>query len=182
MVDVDEKKRSEALEVAGSEERPGDLVVSPSDAVVEGPGVEGHVMESLGADKYVIAAFFAAGIGVAFLVGKTLASVWNMLAAQPWAARKLPLLLRYAEEERLTYTMIAGAVVGLISSIVLLRSERVRHWADDVALELSKVTWPKKETVTNGTIVVIAAGLFATVYIGLLDRLWGFVTMLVYGA
>jgi len=29
---------------------------------------------------------------------------------------------------------------------------------------------------------VIAAGIFATVYIGLLDRLWGFVTMLVYGA
>ena len=52
----------------------------------------------------------------------------------------------------------------------------------NVAIELSKVTWPKRETVTNGTIVVIAAGVFATVYVGLLDRLWGFVTMLVYGA
>jgi len=72
--------------------------------------------------------------------------------------------------------------VGILVTIWCLRRERLRRWAEDVALELSKVTWPKRETVTNGTIVVIAAGVFATVYIGLLDRLWGFVTMLVYGA
>jgi preprotein translocase subunit SecE len=78
--------------------------------------------------------------------------------------------------------MAIGGVIGVLVAIFCLRSEAIRRWADDVALELSKVTWPKKETVTNGTIVVIAAGLFATIYIGLLDRLWGFVTMLVYGA
>jgi preprotein translocase subunit SecE len=78
--------------------------------------------------------------------------------------------------------MSIGAVVGVLSVVFCLRNERIRQWADGVALELSKVTWPKKETVTNGTIVVICAGIFATVYVGLLDRLWGFVTMLVYGA
>ena len=126
--------------------------------------------------------FLALGIGIAFLTGKISAAGWGMLAEWPSAVRKVPQLLRYAEDERPTYTMLVGAVVGLVVVILCLRDEGVRRWADDVALELSKVTWPKKETVTNGTIVVIAAGLFATVYIGLLDRLWGFVTMLVYGA
>ena len=80
------------------------------------------------------------------------------------------------------FTTIVGTLFGVAFMVFCLRKDSLRRWADDVALELSKVTWPKKETVTNGTIVVIAAGVFATVYIGLLDRLWGFVTMLVYGA
>jgi preprotein translocase subunit SecE len=62
------------------------------------------------------------------------------------------------------------------------RKESVRGWADDVALELSKVSWPTRETVTNGTIVVLVASAVATVYVALLDRFWGFVTSLVYGA
>src|SRR5690606_27169355 len=128
------------------------------------------------------AAFFGAGIGLAFLTGKLLAAGWSWLVEWPSAVRTFPVLLRYAEDERTTYTTALGAVVGIVAAVLCLRHEGLRRWAEDVAIELSKVTWPKKETVTNGTIVVIAAGLFATVYIGLLDRLWGFVTMLVYGA
>jgi preprotein translocase subunit SecE len=111
-----------------------------------------------------------------------LAAGWSELVEWPWAVRTVPQLLRFAEDERPTYTTAVGAVVGIIAVVVCLRKDGIRRYAEDVAIELSKVTWPKKETVTNGTIVVIAAGLFATVYIGLLDRLWGFVTMLVYGA
>ncbi len=174
MADVDEKKAEGAIEVAD----PGTSRVID----VDGTELDVGLAEPLGAAKYVLAAFFGLGIGIAFLTGKLLASAWGALAEWPSAVRKVPQLLRYAEDERPTYTMLVGAVVGLVVVIVCLRREGVRRWADDVALELSKVTWPKKETVTNGTIVVIAAGLFATVYIGLLDRLWGFVTTLVYGA
>jgi preprotein translocase subunit SecE len=174
MADVDEKLAAER-ELAGSG-APREPLVSP------GADAEGGVIEHLGVDKYVFAAFFGGGIGLAWLTGKMLASGWSHLVEWPWAVRTVPQLQRYAEDERPTYTMAIGAVVGVIAVVVCLRNERVRRWAEDVAIELSKVTWPKKETVTNGTIVVIAAGLFATVYIGLLDRLWGFVTMLVYGA
>ena len=177
-VDVkDEKKAQDALELAQA--GAGDpSIVSAGDPAVEVVGVA----ESLGAEKYVFAAFFGAGIIVAFLMGKALAAAWSHLVEWPSVVRAVPQLLRYAEDERTTYTTAVGAVVGVIVVVACLRNERIRRWADDVALELSKVTWPKRETVTNGTIVVIAAGLFATVYIGLLDRLWGFVTMLVYGA
>jgi preprotein translocase subunit SecE len=172
MADVDEK--------IGATTR-GDEADEPRTELV-GAEAEGGVVESLGVFKYVFAAFFAGGVGLAFLVGKMLAAGWSHLVEWQWSARSFPWLLRYAEDERPTYTTGIGAVVGVLAVIYCLRSDGIRRWADDVALELSKVTWPKKETVTNGTIVVIAAGLFATIYIGLLDRLWGFVTMLVYGA
>ena len=180
MANVDEEKTEEGLAVADSAESKAS---ASKLATTEATDVEVvGVRESLGADKYVFAAFFAAGIGAAFVATKLLTAVWGLLAAWPVTVRQFPQLLRIAEDDRSTYMTGVGAVLGFVTMVVLLRSERVRRWADDVALELSKVTWPKKETVTNGTIVVIAAGLFATVYIGLLDRLWGFVTMLVYGA
>jgi|SRR5690349_8049331 len=174
MAEVDEKKGAESSELAE--------VGTSREELVSAGEAEPGVVEHLGADKYVFAAFFGAGIALAFLVGKTLAAVWSHLVEWPWAVRLVPQLMRYAEDERPTYTTAAGAVVGVITAVMCLRNEGIRHWADDVAIELSKVTWPKRETVTNGTIVVICAGLFATVYVGLLDRLWGFVTMLVYGA
>jgi len=175
MVQPDEKKPSEAIEVAGGEA----LEVRPKDE----PALSaGEVAEGLGSDKWVFAAFFAGGIGVAFLVGKTLASFWNRLTEEAWVVREAAFLLRYPEDERPMFTTIIGGLVGIAVMVYCLRKEGVRRWADDVALELSKVSWPKRDAVTNGTIVVIAAGVFATVYIGLLDRLWGFVTMLVYGA
>ena len=171
MADVDEK--------IGAEAREGEPDDARTSIVI---GEDGGVIESLGVDKYVFAAFFGAAIGFTFLAGKALAAGWSHLVEWPWAVRTVPQLLRFAEDERPTYTTAAGAVLGVIALVYCLRHQGIRRWADDVAIELSKVTWPKRETVTNGTIVVIAAGIFATIYIGLLDRLWGFVTMLVYGA
>jgi preprotein translocase subunit SecE len=173
MAEVDDKKGSDVLEHAEANASREPIVIN-----TEGEAV----IESLGADKYVFAAFFGAGIMFAVLLGKMLAALWSHLVEWAWAVRAVPQLLRYAEDERPTYTTAVGAVVSLLATIYCLRNEGIRRWADDVALELSKVTWPKRDTVTNGTIVVIVAGIFATVYVGLLDRLWGFVTMLVYGA
>jgi len=176
MANVDEKKAEEGLVVA---ESGGEVLdVSSRDDAAVTAGEAGEV----GTDKWVFASFFAAAIGAAFLVGKTLASLWNRLSEEPWVVRQAPLLLRYPEDERPMFTTIIGGLVGIALMVYCLRKEGLRRWADDVALELSKVTWPKKNDVTNNTLVVIAAGIFATVYIGLLDRLWGFVTMLVYGA
>ena len=136
---------------------------------------------NLGATKYVHAAFFAFGILVAYLSGKILGSIWNTLAEWPAAVRQVPQLLSYSEDERPTFTMAAGALIGVITVIQSYRKESIRTWASEVALELSKVTWPNKETVTNGTIVVCVASVVATIYIALLDKFWGFVTQLVYG-
>ena len=177
MADVEDKKAEEGLEVADT--RGDALDVRMQD---DGTITVGESNDAIGTEKWVFAAFFVAAIGAAFLIGKALATAWNLLAEEAWVVRNAAFLLRYPEDERPLFTMSIGGVVGILLMIYCMRKESMRRWADDVALELSKVTWPKKETVTNGTLVVIAAGVFATVYIGLLDRLWGFVTMLVYGA
>ena len=135
-----------------------------------------------GASKYVHAAFFVIGIVTAFVSGRVLSGVWNALAAWPPAVRAVPQLLLYGEDERPSFTIVVGVLIGVFVVRRMFRSPGIRQWADDVAVELSKVVWPSRETVTNGTIVVVVASALATVYVGLLDRLWGFVTTLVYGA
>lgn len=146
------------------------------------PDPEGQAPAVLGAKKYVHVAFFALGILVAFICSKVLYTAWNSLAEWPAASAAVPQLLRYAEDERATFTTIVGAAIGLLTIVQVYRKDTVRSYADEVASELSKVTWPNKETVTNGTIVVVVASMIATVYVTLLDRFWGFVTKLVYGA
>jgi preprotein translocase subunit SecE len=158
--------------------------VPAPEAIEPAAGGDGDdfVPTSLGAAKYVHAAFFVVGIVVAYVSGKLLATAWNALAAWPAAVRSVPQLLLYGEDERPKFTLAVGFVLGALTLVKLIRTPGIRKWADDVAAELSKVVWPTKETVRNGTVVVVVASALATVYVGLLDRLWGFVTTLVYGA
>ena len=154
--------------------------ISSEDALVEAP--EAAAPTTLGAAKYVHAAFFVVGIVTAFVSGKILAGIWNALAAWPAAVRAVPQLLLYGEDERPEFTMVAGVAVGAVVVMQMFRNPGIRQWSDDVAAELAKVVWPTRDIVRNGTIVVVVASALATVYVGLLDRLWGFVTTLVYGA
>ncbi|MCB9591078.1 MAG: preprotein translocase subunit SecE [Polyangiaceae bacterium] len=142
---------------------------------------DGESPANLGTTRYVHAALFSAGILLAYIAGKLLGGLWNVLAEWPAAVDAVPQLLAYSEDDRPTFTMAAGAVIGAITIIQIYRKPHIRAWADEVAQELTKVTWPNRETVANGTIVVVVASIIATVYIAVLDRFWGFVTSLVYG-
>jgi preprotein translocase subunit SecE len=167
--------------VLGSGE-PTTLSLSASGGADEAVSFEDTSPATLGIDRYVHAAFAAGGVFVAYLIGKILAGIWNTLAVWPAAVRAVPSLLAYAEEQRPEFTMVIGAVVAALLTVSAYRKPGVRQWSDEVAAELYKVHWPDREQVTSGSVVVIAASVFATVYIGLLDRIWAFITNLVYGA
>ena len=137
---------------------------------------------TLGSERYVHAAFFVAGILAAYIASKTLVLAWNSLANWPAAVRAVPALVALGEEQRDSYALVAGAGVGAVTVIQAYRKENVRTWANEVAAELSKVTWPTREAVLNGTLVVVVASAIATVYVTILDRIWSFLTTLVYGA
>jgi len=137
---------------------------------------------SFGSERYVHAAFFVAGILAAFIASKSLVLGWNSLAGWPAAVRAVPQLVSFSEEQRDSYAMVAGAVIGTLTIVQSYRKESVRTWAGEVAAELSKVTWPTREAVLNGTVVVVVASALATVYVTILDRIWSFLTTLVYGA
>lgn len=164
------------------EENESALEVRAQSPVAADEQVEFEGVSQIATDRYVNAAFFAAAVLVAFLIGKILAGVWNALAEWPAAVRAVPQLVAYSEDDRPGITVFAGALVGIIGIIWVSRRPDIRQWADEVATELYKVHWPDREIVTNGTIVVIVASVLATVYVGLLDRIWGFITNLVYGA
>ena len=158
------------------------LRTSDQDGGDEGQGAEGDRPAQLGTSKYVHAAFFGAAILAAYVCAKILQSVWNNLAEWPLAIRYVPQLVGYPEDERETLTMILGAIVGLLLVLRFYRRPNIKNWANDVASELARVTWPTKDQVTNGTIVVVVASIVAAIYVAILDRFWGFLTNLVYGA
>lgn len=192
MAIVDEKDEQERADEAAADAL--DLSTAESDLVPadEGSGGEGDdspqgddghdAAANLGASKYVHAAFFAVGILAAFLGSKMLGGAWNRLSEWPAAVRALPQLVAYSEEQRETFTLVGGAVIGALGVLQAYRKESVRGWANEVATELSKVTWPNREAVTNGTLVVIVASAIAAVYVAVLDRFWSFLTTWVYGA
>ncbi|MGC4090020.1 MAG: preprotein translocase subunit SecE [Polyangiaceae bacterium] len=125
--------------------------------------------------------FFAAGILIAYMASKLLGASWSHLADWTPAARAVPQLVSIPEESREEITLVAGAAIGVVSVVQIYRRETIRQWANDVAAELGKVSWPNRETVVNGTLVVVIASAIATVYVAILDRFWSFLTTLVYG-
>src|SRR6187549_2734628 len=177
-----EASSSEALATASEStaiEAEGEAA-DPDAIDTDGEGED--VASTLGSERYVHAAFFAAGILAAFVASKMLVLIWNTLSGWPAAVRAVPQLVSYTEEQRDSMALVAGAAIGTLTVIQSYRKENVRTWANEVAAELSKVTWPTREAVLNGTLVVVVASMIATVYVTILDRIWSFLTTLVYGA
>lgn len=135
----------------------------------------------LGMDRYVLAAFFAGGMLLAYVLGRFVHGVWSTLSNKDWFSRALPALAGVTDDDKTTWGTILGAIIALVVVVRTYRKPDVRAWSDEVATELTKVKWPTKKEVSNSTIVVIAASAIATIYLMLLDRLWAFVTNLVYG-
>jgi len=189
MAIVDDKDQKERTEAESADAL--DLSAGPSYLEVPGEvalgtagGDQGDrgAATTFGATKYVHAAFFAVGILVTFLGSKIFGAAWTQLAEWPAAVRAVPQLVAFSEEQRDTYCLVGGAVIGAVGVLQAYRKDGVRTWADEVATELAKVSWPNREAVMNGTLVVIVASAIAAVYVAVLDRFWSFLTTWVYGA
>jgi preprotein translocase subunit SecE len=141
------------------------VALAPSEGPVAAPTQLGH-------RRFVYAAYFAGGIGIAFLLSKVVSIVWDRLSQ--WK-HTIP-------EPREEIIMPAAALAGALAALYYWRRTRARELAEQVAEELSKVTWPSRKEVTNSTFVVIVTTIVSTVFFALMDRFWGFITNLVYGS
>ena len=150
---------------AASDAEPAAEESSKSDAEDDG----GSPIQ-LGYQRYVYAAYMAGAMLVAFLTAKIGHAAWYRLGQ--WK----PEIGEPTDE--LVYP-VAG-VVGVLVAIYYWRKPDTRQYADEVAEELSKVTWPSRKEVTNSTTVVVLTTIFATVFFALMDRFWGFVTDKIY--
>lgn len=170
----------ELMKVADDEESAeageSDEQAEPSD---DGEGDEEVAAAQLGTDRYVMAGFFAAGMAGAYVIGRAIEGLWANASNKDWFVQNFPRLA--AVEDKSTYGIVIGGIIALIVVARTYRRQEVRTWADEVAAELQKVVWPTRKDVYNSTFIVIVASTVATIYLALLDRLWAFVTNIVYG-
>lgn len=124
----------------------------------------------LGYLRYVYAAYMAGALLVAFLVSKIGHEAWYRLGQ--WK----PAIGEPTDE--ILYPI--ALVIGIAVALYYWRKPDARQYVNEVAEELSKVTWPSRKEVTNSTTVVVFTTLFATVFFALMDRFWGFVTDKIY--
>lgn len=179
----DSEREPEGGEAASeSEEESEVLAAAAGDEPVEGEGEgdEDIVAAQLGTDRYVLAGVFASGMLLAFVLGRFVHGVWLTLSNKDWFSRTLPALAGVGDDDKSTWATVIGAIAALVIVVRTYRRPEIRSWSHDVANELAKVKWPTKKEVSNSTVVVIAATAVATIYLMLLDRLWAFVTNLVY--
>jgi preprotein translocase subunit SecE len=79
-----------------------------------------------------------------------------------------------------TLSLIA-AVFTLVLATVLYRNDRVHGLANEVSVELKKVTWPSAKEVRAATIVVLVMALLSALILSLFDIVWSNLTELIYG-
>jgi preprotein translocase subunit SecE len=125
----------------------------------------------LGTRRFVYAGYFLGAIAIAFLTSKLLDFAW--LKLQSWR----PAL----GEPRDEVVMPIAGLIGALTALYYWHRTRARQLAEEVAAEMSKVTWPSRAEVTSGTFVVIVTTVVSTVFFALMDKFWGFLTNLVYG-
>jgi preprotein translocase subunit SecE len=170
----DPARREPAL---GSEDGASLAVVEPpveSESEPQARDAEAEIVvpTQLGTQRFVYAAYFAGGIAVAFMLSKAISYGWLRLSTyKP----------QFGEPHDEIVMPIAG-VIGALTAFYYYRDLKTRTLAEEVASELGKVSWPGREEVVNSTFVVIVTTLLATTFFALMDRFWGFVTNLVYGA
>jgi len=126
----------------------------------------------LGSQRFVYAAYFAGGIAVAFMLSKAISYGWTRLSL--WK----PTIGDPHDE----VVMPVAGLIGALVAFYYYRGEKTRTLAEEVASELGKVSWPTRDEVVNGTFVVVVTTFVETAFFALMDRFWGFVTNLVYGA
>jgi len=139
----------------------------PSEADLD---VEGAAPMQLGYVRFVYAAYMAGAMLAAFLVAKIGHVGWYRLGQ--WKPE-------FGEPKDELIYPVAG-VIGVLAALYYWRKPDARQYANEVAEELSKVTWPSRKEVTNSTAVVIATTVFATVFFALMDQFWKYVTDKIY--
>ena len=124
----------------------------------------------LGYTRFVYAAYMGGAMLVAFLVAKAGHLAWYR--AGQWKPE-----LGEPHDE---VVYLVASVIGVSVALYYWRKPTSRQYANEVAEELSKVTWPSRKEVVNSTTVVLFYTIFATVFFALMDQFWKYVTDKIY--
>ncbi len=128
--------------------------------------------QQLGHKRFVYAGYMGGAIAVAFLLSKIGNMAWYRVSQwkPQWG-------LGDPKDELI---MGVSAAIGGLVALYYWRKKRARQYIEEVAEELSKVTWPSRKEVTNSTAVVVFTTLSMTVFFALMDQFWRYVTDKIY--
>jgi len=118
----------------------------------------------MGSNRLVHLMFFAGGMVVAYILGQSVDWVWGYFAKPP-----------------AFYPEAIGLALAGSGTFVAWKNPAVFSAANEVALELKKVTWPTGQETKWGTIVVIVTVFVAAVLLSIYDLIWSSATGWVYG-
>jgi len=147
-----------------------------SEAVEEEEGGAATPVQ-LGYRRYVYSAYMAAAIAIAFLCTKLIDYGWFKLAQL-----KPEWFVTIGSEPKDEVVVLLSGAIGVGVAIYYWRHKKTRTLIEEIAEELTRVTWPSRQEVTNSTTTVIIATAFATIFFALMDQFWLWVTKHVYGS
>jgi len=134
-----------------------------------GGGARGPGVRTFGIERYVVFGYMVAALIIFWLLGKIIPIAWGKISE-----------LGNFEEPNDTITTIVAAVAGIAVAYYLYKRESTRKLAQEVASELSKVTWPTRKETSSATVVVLVTSLIAAVYLFFWDTIWSAFTDFVY--
>ncbi len=115
--------------------------------------------------KWVDLGIVLAALALGFLFHQMLSQVWEIF--------RLPLMSGWPVQ----LPTILGVVVGVIAFLVTRTNAKAMAFLNDVANELSKVTWPtRQETVASTGVIIVMVGIAALIMLGA-DFIWGSATI-----
>lgn len=97
----------------------------------------------------------------AFLVGYTV-KVMNTLLSSAWGS-----YARVTSSDLINHG--APVIAGVLCFFYLFFSKKVRTWAQEVIVEISKVVWPSKKDTTAMTIFVCFFMILSGILLGIFD-------------
>ena len=112
--------------------------------------------------RYVAIAYVVAAMLLALIVGRFIHAGLFYAGVEDY-----PIL---GVDYRLSFLL--GIVLAAATAIVCYRHPEVKRLADEVATELSKVTWPTRQETWAATLVVIVTVAISALYLGLFDAVW----------
>jgi len=177
---LDKKDDEESTETSEQEETVAlEPTVEPKPIVETHPEDNGPAPTApiqLGYRRYVYAAYMAGAIAIAFLSTKVIDYAWFKTAQ--WKPAWFGQYVEPVDEA----VVIIGGIIGISVAVYYWRHKKTRTLIEEIAEELTRVTWPSRQEVTNSTTVVIIATAFATIFFALMDQFWLWVTKHVYGS
>ena len=117
----------------------------------------------MGSNRWVHMMFAVGGLLLSFIVLKLVEWIWGY----------------FGKTNDLIATAVAIGGGGLVAFLAW-RHQPTFTKAQEIALELKKVTWPTRKETSAATTVVIVTVIIAAALLGVFDLIWSWATGLLY--